>query len=119
VHKLADSEEYQLDMVVYQFNRNIREVKGGIELSITGEQNGEAQSYTLENLFVEANGVKPSFKFRYFQSYELRFVVPEGYDPKTLNIEVKPSISGYKPISKQIEWAVLINNAKQQEASNT
>ena len=106
--KLANSEGFQLDMVVYQFHRIIREVYGDVNLSVEGAQNGVPQTYSLHNLFTENSGEPAKFKFRYFQSFELRFVLPEGFTPNALNIEIKSPIKGYKTVTERIEWSDLL-----------
>lgn len=108
VTELANSEGFQLDMVVYQFHRIIKEIYGDVTLSVEGEQNGNPQTYALNNLLIDKSGEPTKFKFRYFQSYELRFVLPEGFKPLALNIEVKSPIPGYKPVTEKIDWATLL-----------
>lgn len=108
VTKIQDSEEYQLDMVVYQYHKIIRELKGEVIMTISGEQNGVPQNYAFQNLLSENSGQSPSFNFRYFQSYELRFVIPEGYVPSALKIQVVPATRGYKPIEETHQWSDLL-----------
>lgn len=110
VSKLENSQEYQLDMVIYQYHKIIRDLKGKVVLTIQGEQNGVPQEYALQNLFSDNNGQSPEFSFRYFQSYGLRFVVPEGYVPNALNVQIIPATRGYKPVSKTLEWSELLQN---------
>ena len=84
------------------------------QLTIQGTQNGIAQSYALQNLLSDNSGKSPDFNFRYFQSFGLRFVIPEGYVPSALKIQVIPSTRGYKSIEKTLTWSELLNS----EASN-
>lgn len=108
VVKIPDSESFQLDMVVYQFNRVIKEVRGTVKLSITGEQNGTSQVYSLNNLLTNKDEQSTDFKFRYFQSFELRFVLPEGFEPNEFTIEVDSPIPGYKTITESYPWKDLV-----------
>ena len=110
--KIADTKEFQLDMVVYQYHKIIRDLKGKVLLTIQGEQNGVPQSYPLQNLFTDNSGKPPDFSFRYFQSYGLRFVVPEGYVPSALKIQVIPATRGYKPIEETLTWSELTTASK-------
>ncbi len=112
VTKLENSEEFQLDMVVYQYHKIIRDLKGKIVLTLVGEQNDVPQEYAMQNLFVTNSGESPEFNFRYFQSYGLRFVIPEGYVPSALKIQVVPATSGYKSIVETHQWADLLQNDK-------
>lgn len=108
ITKLNNVEEYQLDMVAYQYHKIIRDLKGRIVITIQGQQNGVPQDYAFQNLMIENNGESPTFNFRYFQSYGLRFVVPEGYVPTALKIQVIPATRGYKPIEETYQWSELL-----------
>lgn len=110
VVKIENSEEYQLDIVIYQYHKIIRDLKGKLVITIQGEQNGVPQSYAFQNLLTENSGVSPRFNFRYFQSYGLRFVVPEGYVPSALKIQLVPETRGYKPIEEVHSWTDLMQN---------
>lgn len=112
VTKIENSEEFQLDMVVYQYHKIIRDLKGKLVLTLVGEQNGVIQEYALQNLLVDNSGESPKFNFRYFQSYGLRFVIPEGYVPSAVKIQVVPATSGYKPIEETLKWADLLQTEK-------
>jgi len=108
VTKLNNVEEYQLDMVAYQYHKIIRDLKGQILITIQGEQNGIPQNYAFQNLLTENNSETVMFNFRYFQSYGLRFVIPEGYEPTALKIQVIPATRGYKPIEETYQWQDLL-----------
>ena len=112
VTKIENSDEFQLDMVIYQYHKIIRDLKGKIVLTLIGEQSGVPQEYALQNLLVNNSGESPKFNFRYFQSYGLRFVIPEGYVPSALKIQVVPATSGYKSIEETREWADLLQIEK-------
>jgi len=106
--KIEDSEEYQLDMVVYQYHKIIRELGGTLQMTVEGAQNGVPQNYALHNLLSENTGNRPTFNFRYFQSFGLRFVIPEGYVPSNLRIEIIPSTRGYKATTEILAWTDLL-----------
>jgi len=112
VTKIENIQEFQLDMVVYQYHKIIRDLKGKIVLTLLGEQNGKPQEYALQNLLVENSGESPKFSFRYFQSYGLRFVIPEGYVPTAIKIQVVPATRGYKSIEETHEWETLLQTEK-------
>ncbi len=112
VTKIENSDEFQLDMVVYQYHKIIRDLKGKLVLTLVGEQNGVIQEYALQNLLVDNSGESPKFNFRYFQSYGLRFVIPEGYVPSAVKIQVVPATRGYKPIEETLKWVDLLQTEK-------
>jgi len=112
VTKIENIQEFQLDMVVYQYHKIIRDLKGKVILTLVGEQNGVPQDYPLQNLLVENSGEPPNFNFRYFQSYGLRFVIPEGYVPSAVKIQVIPATRGYKSIEETHDWVSLLQTEK-------
>jgi FtsZ-binding cell division protein ZapB len=81
-------------------------VKGRIEITITGLQDGEARQFTLEKLSKE-NISSHKMRFRYYQNIEGTIHIPEGFEPATILIDVKPSSTKLEPVSESYDWSPL------------
>ena len=48
------------------------------------------------------------FKFKYFQNFEGTLVLPAGFEPQSVEVEVRPRGKRLQPISQRFEWNSLI-----------
>lgn len=81
-------------------------VKGRIEMTIQGLQDGQAKTLRLEQLSKEKiNGHK--MRFRYFQNIEGKLYLPEGFQPASITIDVKPSGGKLAPVSESYNWSPI------------
>ncbi|MCU7941370.1 MAG: hypothetical protein KZQ87_01690 [Candidatus Thiodiazotropha sp. (ex Cardiolucina cf. quadrata)] len=81
-------------------------VKGRIELSIMGLQDGQAKLLKLEELSDEKLS-SHKMRFRYYQNVEGKLHLPTGFEPATITIDVKPSSSKLKPVSEAYNWSPI------------
>lgn len=99
-----DSGRYQYTLVLTQVLDNSNVVQGTVEVNIEGSENGETKEYTLAQLS-EADG-DLAFRYRYFQSFEGELALPEGFEPKRTNLNIKPRGRTYRPFSQSFDWVV-------------
>ncbi|MCU7905844.1 MAG: hypothetical protein KZQ76_08290 [Candidatus Thiodiazotropha sp. (ex Epidulcina cf. delphinae)] len=78
-------------------------VKGRIELTIQGLQDGQAKALRLEHLSEEKIS-SHKMRFRYFQKVEGKLNLPDGFQPATITIDVKPSSAKLAPVSESYDW---------------
>ena len=91
-------------LVLLQVKHNDRSVKGEVAFSLAGELDGVATTFSLEQLIPEdANGSWP-FAFRYFQDFDRELVLPEGFMPEKINIEVISRTKSIAIIELSFDW---------------
>jgi len=101
-----DEQHYNLRLVLVQVKRHDRSVKGEIEFSVQGTVAGEETTFALEQLTPEdASGSWP-FAFRYFQDFDRVLVLPDGFSPEQINVEVVSRTKSVAGIQQSFAWPV-------------
>ena len=97
--------EFNLRLVLVQAMQHDRKVSGNVNLSVLGSQNGVETVYTLNQLVpAEADKGWP-FSFRYFQNFERQLVLPDGFTPERIRVEVRSKTRSIASIEENYAWA--------------
>ena len=96
---------YRLRMVLVQVKRHHREVYGKVQLSVDGTLDGEAVSLPLARLVEGDDPGRWNYAFRYFQDFERDLVLPDGFSPESINVELVPSGRGNVGIRQTFSWS--------------
>lgn len=80
--------------------------KGKIELSVEGLQGGRTKQLSLSQVSPE-NVESIKMRFRFFQNVEGKLLIPEGFEPATINIEVKPAGKKLAPVKETFNWSPI------------
>ena len=100
----AEEREFSLRLVLVQAKKHDRKVTGDVALRVDGIQDGEAKSYAYEELLpVDAEKVW-SFSFRYFQDFDRRLVLPDGFTPERITVEVRSRTRSISSIEESYAW---------------
>jgi chromosome segregation ATPase len=78
--------------------------KGVIELNIEGLQDGRTKRLSLAQVSQEKLE-RIKMRFRYFQNVEGKLRLPDGFEPATIEIHVKPSGKKLQPIKASYNWS--------------
>ena len=98
--------EYNIRLVLVQAKQHDRKVSGDVNLSIAGDQNGVETTYTYAQLLSDKTQEKWSFSFRYFQDFERLVVLPDGFTPEWVNIEVRSRTRSIASINESFSWSI-------------
>ncbi len=96
--------EYNIRLVLIQAMKHDRKVSGDVNLSIAGDQNGVETTYTYAQLLSDEAQRKWNFSFRYFQDFDRQIVLPDGFTPERVNIEVRSRTRSIKSIEESFSW---------------
>lgn len=98
---------YNLTLIHIQGQqKHHRRAKGVVKLTIEGEQDGVKKTLTLKQVAVpKSKSMK--FSFKYFRRFEGSLVLPEGFMPQGVVVQVIPSSKKIDGDKKNIEWPVL------------
>jgi hypothetical protein len=100
----ANDREYYLNLVLVQVMQHERSVKGDVAFSLEGAQDGEIVTYTLEQLVPEDTDSDWPFSFRYFQSFDRQLILPDGFSPEKVHIEVRSKTKSIASVSQSFLW---------------
>ena len=100
----SNERNYHVRLVLVQVMQHDRSVKGEVEFSLDGQQDGVAASYKLADLLPDDGSSNWPFAFRYFQDFDREFVLPEGFTPEKINVEVVSRTKSIASISQSFDW---------------
>jgi len=99
-----DERHYNLRLVLIQVMQHDRSVKGEVDFSLEGAQNGVATTYKLEQLLPEDSNSSWPFAFRYFQDFDRELVLPDGFMPEKINVEVISRTKSIASVKQSYDW---------------
>lgn len=101
----AEEREFNLRIVLVQAMKHDRKVSGDVALSVEGNEDGEVKTYALSDLLpADADGGWP-FSFRYFQDFDRQLVLPDGFTPERVHVEVRSRTRSISSIEESFAWA--------------
>jgi hypothetical protein len=101
----GEEREFILRLVLVQAMKHDRKVSGDVSVSVEGSENGEVKSYALTDLLpADADKAWP-FSFRYFQNFDRQLVLPDGFTPERVHVEVRSRTRSISSIEESFAWA--------------
>lgn len=101
----AEEHEFNLRLVLVQAMKHDRKVTGDVSVTVEGSQDGEEKTYTYAELLPADAEQKWPFSFRYFQDFDRRLVLPDGFTPERINVEVRSRTRSISSIEESYAWA--------------
>ena len=99
-----EEREFKLRLVLVQAMKHDRKVSGTVAMTVEGNEAGEAKSYALADLLpADANKDWP-FSFRYFQDFDRQIVLPDGFTPERILVEVRSRTRSISSIEESFAW---------------
>ncbi len=100
----VDERHYNLRLVLVQVMQHDRSVKGEVDFSLEGMQDGVVTAYTLEQLLPADSDSSWVFSFRYFQDFDRELILPDGFMPEKINIEVVSRTKSIASVKQSFDW---------------
>jgi hypothetical protein len=97
--------EFNLRLVLVQAMKHDRKVSGDVGLSVIGSQDGTETTYVLTQLLPDEADRTWAFSFRYFQDFERQLVLPDGFTPERITVEVRSKTRSISSIEESFDWA--------------
>ena len=99
---------YNVRLVLVQSLKHDRKVSGDVRLSVEGEENGAAATYSFSQLLREESSANWPFSFRYFQDFDREIVLPDGFTPEKIMIEVHSTTRSISSIEAIYSWTTSL-----------
>jgi len=96
--------EFNLRLVLVQAMKHDRKVSGDVSLSIEGSQDGVDKTYEFAQLITDAADKAWPFSFRYFQNFDRQLVLPDGFTPERIKVEVRSRTRSISSIEESFAW---------------
>jgi len=102
--KGKEERQFHMRLVLVQVMQHDRSVKGDVEFSLEGSQDGKAKTYSLKELLPTDVKSNWPFAFRYFQDFDRELILPAGFTPEKINIEVKSRTKSIASVKQSFLW---------------
>ena len=102
--KGKEERQYHVKLILVQVMQHDRSVKGEVDFSIEGAQDGNAVTYNLEQLLPADADSNWAFSFRYFQDFDRELILPAGFTPEKVNIEVVSRTKSIASVKQSFVW---------------
>ena len=96
--------EYNIRLVLVQVKQHDRNVKGEVDISLDGQQDGVARTYTLQQLLPADEDSDWPFSFRYFQEFDRQLILPDGFEPAQINVEARSQTKSIASVKQSFAW---------------
>lgn len=93
-------------IVAQQEARKHATVKGELYIEVFGRLDQESVSYPLSTLSDDLDSNVVPLRFKYFQSIEGEMLLPEGFEPVSVNVVASASAPRKTEVREQFPWQV-------------
>ena len=97
--------EFNVRLVLVQAMKHDRKVSGDVNLIIVGDENGVETTYAFEQLVPQEADKAWAYSFRYFQDFDRQLVLPDGFTPERITVEVRSRTRSISSIEESFVWA--------------
>ncbi|MFL0810573.1 MAG: hypothetical protein K6L76_09175 [Agarilytica sp.] len=93
-------------VVMQQLAVNHNLLKGALQFTIVGRQDGVDTSYTLRQLSKQISKDKVTLRFKYFQTIEGELTLPAGFEPLAIELVANSTGKNAVTVEKRFGWLV-------------
>lgn len=97
--------QFRVRLTIAQSVRPDEAITGSMSLKVEGESKGSQATLDLAALTRGKLKEQP-FNFRYFENFDQEIVLPEGFRPEKLTVEVRSNRQGVTPLTQTFLWRV-------------
>ena len=96
---------FSLRLVLVQAIVHSRRRSRTVKLQLDGMRDGQNASFDLEDLAAPDGSYDMAYEFRYFQGLETEFVLPVGFEPDRIEVEISPTEPRGEHLTQSFEWS--------------
>lgn len=116
VHPTESVGRFRYQLIVAQALDNAGTTKGKLSISMLGKLDGKDKRIGLKQ-FSEDATASITLKFKHYQEVNGIIILPEGFVPETVELEIQPKNTKLSKMNKQFAWQVInAGTSKQVEA---
>ncbi len=99
---------YHFRLIMVQYGRQTRAVRGVVRMTMIGIQEGAQKSLALNDVD-DRKRAQLKFRFKYFQELNGDIIMPEGFVPIQVVLKIIPQGKGAKSSEKTFNWSDVIS----------
>lgn len=100
-------QRYRVRLVLVQAITQTERVEGVVRLQVTGQLDGAAQTLGLSELGGADAVTELEYGFRYFQGLEHEITLPVGFEPASVEVEVRPVEPRGESLAQTFDWSAV------------
>jgi hypothetical protein len=107
----SGADRYVVRLTLVQPSRPDSIVNGVVLLSLEGRQPGEPEGKSIRLDLAALTGGQVRelpYSFRYFENMDPEIVIPAGFQPDRLTVEIRSARRGVEPVLQTVLWSVEI-----------
>jgi Family of unknown function (DUF6776) len=104
IEALTQPQAYRLKLVLTHVAKGSMLAEGSMAISIDGTQNGEGQKLKIEDV-ATGEPMDLVYKLRSFKRFESKLVLPDGFVPQQVIVELKPKRKNQVMIREVFDWS--------------
>ena len=98
---------YLLRLVLVQAITHDRRVSGTVSFDIAGSLDGQPVQLNLGDVVADDAGGALAYAFRYFQDLQRQLVLPEGFEPDEVLMQIRPREPSGQALEQSFEWSAI------------
>jgi hypothetical protein len=95
---------YLVRLLLVQAIVHNRRVSGAVKLQLEGVKDGQTVSFDAAELVAPGEPYDMAYEFRYFQGLETELVLPAGFEPQRVVVEIWPNEARAQRINQTFDW---------------
>lgn len=95
---------FSLRLILVQAMKHDQKVSGNVGLSVVGELNGVETTYSYNDLKAGDAAKDWKYSFRYFQDFDRELILPDGFTPESIKVEVTSRTRSISSIEESFAW---------------
>jgi len=103
VEPLAQEHRYRYKLVLTHVTRSDRVAEGTVNMVVEGDLYGISRRFRLQEI-TDRSPVDLSFRFKYFHKLEGAMVLPDGFQPRRIFVELHPKDKTQPKVERIFEW---------------
>ncbi|MET0105853.1 MAG: DUF6776 family protein [Sedimenticola sp.] len=103
--RAGSDRKFRYRFTVSQALKSAGTAKGWIHLGLEGVESGESRQLSL-NEITDDKQEKLKMRFKHFQDVAGEITLPDGFEPRNVIVEIKPTTKKLSPVKKQFVWLV-------------
>ena len=103
-----EERQFNVRLVLVQSMKHDRKVSGNVLMSVHGSQDGKEKSYELAELLSDDADSGWPFSFRYFQNFNRQLLLPDGFTPRQIRVEVRSKTRSIADVEASFDWVTAL-----------
>ena len=105
---LGEKNAYRYRLILTNVTKNDRLATGVAKITLEGESGGKVVKYEISELAASSDA-RLEFEFKNFKRLEGNIMLPDGFNPLRITVELSSKDNRKKIIEKTFDWLSLIS----------